>query len=298
MIKLERAMKSNATLRALTGLKIKQFKMLATRFGAELKRSFEEQRNVSLDRGRWFFLKSSEEKLYFILFYMKCYPTFEVCGLFFDVHKSSCCRWVQWFLPALQEILGKELVLPQRKISDPEEFFMLFPAVQAVFVDGTERPIQRPKDHERQKANYSGKKKRHSRKNIVVNDEKKRILIVSETTEGKRHDFKIYKEDGIGDALPEGIPCFVDTGFQGIETESPRLTVVMPKKKPRGGELSEEEKASNKETSRRRILSEHAIGGAKRYGIVSDVYRNHRRGFDDSVMLVACGLWNYYLKTA
>ncbi|HEC66606.1 MAG TPA: hypothetical protein ENI23_15125 [bacterium] len=72
----------------------------------------------------------------------------------------------------------------------------------------------------------------------------------------------------------------------------------MPKKKPRGGELLVEEKVSNKETSRRRILSEHAIGGVKRYGIVSDVCRNHRRGLDDEVMMVACGLWNYYLKTA
>jgi len=220
------------------------------------------------------------------------------CGWLFDVDKSSCCRWVKWFLPALQETLRRELVLPERKISDPEEFVRLFPGVQGVFIDGTERPIQRPKDHERQKANFSGKKKRHTRKNIVVNDEKKRILMVSETREGKTHDFKIYKDDGIGDGIPGDIPCFVDTGFQGIEGESPRLMIVMPKKKPPGGELSVEEKASNRETSGRRILSEHAIGGAKRYGIVSDVYRNHRRDLDDTVMLVACGLWNYYLKTA
>ena len=172
--------------------------MLHPNFGVHLKRSFEEYQGVSLDRGREFVLKSSEEKLFFILFYMKCYPTFEEGGLFFEVHKSSCCRWVQWFLPALQEILGKELVLPERKISDPEEFVGLFPGVQAVFIDGTERPIRRPKNHEKQKANFSGKKKRHTRKNIVVNDEKKRILILSETREGKTHDFKIYKDAGIG----------------------------------------------------------------------------------------------------
>ena len=298
MVSIKRAMKSNSRLNALTGLKIKQFRMAATNFGVYLRKSFEEQRGVSLDRGRDFVLKSSEEKLFFILFYMKCYPTFEVGGLFFEVHKSSCCRWVKWFLPAVQEILQKELVLPKRKISDPAEFVRLFPGVQEVFVDGTERPIQRPKDHERQKANFSGKKKRHAKKNIVVNDEKKRILILSETREGKTHDFKIYKDAGIGDGIPGDIPCYVDTGFQGIEAQSPQLMIVMPKKKPPGGELSVEEKASNKETSGRRILSEHAIGGAKRYGIVSDVYRNHGRDLDDSVMLVACGLWDYYLKTA
>ena len=170
--------------------------------------------------------------------------------------------------------------------------------MRAVFVDGTERPIRRPKDSARQKENYSGKKKRHTRKNIVVNDENKRILILSETSEGKKHDFEIYKEEGIGDGLPDEIDCFVDLGFQGIQSVSPNLNIYIPKKKPRGGELSVEEKQSNRQISRRRIRSEHAIGGVKRYGIVSGVYRNRRKGLDDAVMLVACGLWNYYLRTA
>ena len=69
MINIKRAMKTNATLRALTGLKIRQFKMLAMRFGVELKRSFEKYRGVNLDRGREFVLRSAEEKLFFILFY-------------------------------------------------------------------------------------------------------------------------------------------------------------------------------------------------------------------------------------
>ncbi|MBA7705265.1 hypothetical protein ES703_114091 [subsurface metagenome] len=132
----------------------------------------------------------------------------------------------------------------------------------------------------------------------MVNDENKRILILTKTVEGRKHDFKIYKDEPIGDWLPDDIDCFVDLGFQGIEQISPKLTVYIPKKKPRGGELSVEEKQNNREISSRRILSEHAIGGVKRYGIVSDVYRNHRKGFDDKVMLVACGLWNYYLKSA
>jgi len=298
VISIKKALKSNGMLNALTGLKIKQFKMLAVNFELNLGASFEKNRGVSLDLGRSFVLKSSEEKLFFILFYIKCYPIFEVAGLFFNVHKSSCCRWVQWFLPALRETLGKELVLPERKISNVEEFLRLFPKVQAIFIDGTERPIQRPKDSKRQRENYSGKKKRHTRKNIVVNDERKRILILTETAEGKKHDFKMYKDEGVGDAIPEDIPCFVDTGFQGIEKESPHLRVIMPKKKPRGGELSLEDKANNKGISKRRILSEHSIGGVKRYGIVSDIYRNHKEGLDDEAMLVACGLWNYYLKAA
>jgi len=298
VINIRRALKTNAVLRALTGLKLKTFKMLAVNFELNLKASFKEERNVRFELGREFVLRSSEEKLFFVLLYMKCYPIFEVAGWIFDVHKSSCCRWVKWFLPALERTLGEEQVLPKRKITDAKEFLSLFPEVRAVFVDGTERPIQRPKDSQRQKENYSGKKKRHTRKGIVVNDEKKRVLILTETVEGKKNDFKIYQEERIGDGFPDDIDCYVDLGFQGIEKVSPKLTLHIPKRKPRGGELSVEEKQKNREISSRRILSEHAIGGVKRYAIVSDVYRNHREGFDDKVMLVACGLWNYYLKSA
>ncbi len=79
--------------------------------------------------------------------------------------------------------------MPKRKISSPEEFFKLFPEAKEVFIDGTERPRRIPKDTEKQKRNYSGKKKRHTMKNLVVNDDERRILVVSETREGKIHDY-------------------------------------------------------------------------------------------------------------
>ncbi len=89
MTKISKALKSNAVLKALTGLKIKQFKMLAVNFELHLRASFKEDRNVRLELGRDFVLRSSEEKLFFILLYMKCYPIFEVAGWIFDVHKLS-----------------------------------------------------------------------------------------------------------------------------------------------------------------------------------------------------------------
>jgi len=60
-------MKSNRVLKALTGLKIKQFMMLAVLFEFNLRESFEKYRNVSLDL-RKFILESAKEKLFFILF--------------------------------------------------------------------------------------------------------------------------------------------------------------------------------------------------------------------------------------
>ena len=63
MINIKRAMKSNRVLKALTGLKIKQFRMLAVLFELNLRESFEKYRNVSLDLGRKFILESAKEKL-------------------------------------------------------------------------------------------------------------------------------------------------------------------------------------------------------------------------------------------
>ncbi len=52
-------------------------------------------------------------------------------------------------------------------------------------IDGTERPIGRPKDPEQQKLNYSGKKRRHTRKHLAAVDQRKRVLVLSFVTGGE-----------------------------------------------------------------------------------------------------------------
>jgi len=73
--------------------------------------------------------------------------------------------------PLLEATLGKQMVLPERKRDSIAAFLECFPAVKRVMLDGTERPIQRPQDVEVQKANDSGKKKRHTRKHLAAVDE-------------------------------------------------------------------------------------------------------------------------------
>ena len=81
-----------------------------------------------------------------------------------------------------------------------------------------------------------------------------------------------------------------DTGFQGHLPDG--VKVKMPTKKPKGKELTEEQKETNRSISSFRVLVEHAIGGAKRCRIVKDRFRCHKFGFDDLVMELACGLHN------
>jgi hypothetical protein len=112
-------------------------------------------------------LENPAEKLFFILFYFKCYPTFDVLGLFFNLNRSNACRNVHKLTLILEKVLGKKMVLPKRRINSLEE---LFPWAKDIFIDGTESPIQRSSDNEKQKESYSGKKKAHTRKNIVITD--------------------------------------------------------------------------------------------------------------------------------
>jgi hypothetical protein len=49
--------------------------------------------------------------------------------------------------------------LPLRQLNSTEEFLEKFPDIEEVIFDGTERPVQRPKDFDKQKKHYSGKKK-------------------------------------------------------------------------------------------------------------------------------------------
>ena len=188
------------------------------------------------------------------------------------------------------------MALPKRKLTSMEEFIDAFPEVKRVIFDGTERPIQRSKDSEKQKQDYSGKKKRHTRTHLSAVDPNKRILLLSEAHNGKDHDKGILNQEKWGEYIPEEVQIDGDSGFQGLQKE--RANVRIPHKKPKGGELTEEQKEENRQLASERVVCEHAFAGVKRYGIASNVYRNRIKGFDDRSMLTAAGLWNFYLMAA
>jgi hypothetical protein len=69
--------------------------------------------------------------------------------------------------------------------------------------------------------------------------------------------------------------------------------VFQPKKKPKGKELTYQEKFINRLISKIRIKIEHIISSVKICRIVKDIFRNHLQGYDDLVMETACGLHNF-----
>jgi hypothetical protein len=301
MINIQKILTKDRLLRAMTGLNRKAFENLLETFEEVYNKEEEAEaekrpRQRKRGGGRKARLESMAEKLFYILFYFKCYPTFDLASALFDFDRSQAHRWTHKLQAILEKTLGEKQVLPLRQINSIEEFLEKFPMVKKVIVDGTERPISRPKDEVKQRENYSGKKKRHTRKNVIASDQGKKILVLTATKKGKTHDKKIQEEEDFILGIPEKIEVLADSGFQGLQKEYENIH--LPKKKPRGGELTKEEKAKNTELAKERVVVENAIGGVKRYNAVSDIYRNRICDFDDKLMLTACGLWNFYLEAA
>lgn len=297
MLNIDRVLKQDRLLRALTGLNRKAFEELLDTFRPLYEQSCQTQpRQRAVGGGRKARLLGSQEKLFFILFYFKCYPTFDLAGIIFELHRSQAHEWMHRLQPILEKTLGKKMVLPERKLDSIEAFLERFPEVKRVMIDGTERPVQRPQDTEAQKANYSGKKKRHTRKHLAAVDERKRVLVLTKAREGKLHDKRFHDEADIAGAVPDAIPIEVDLGFLGLQKEYDNI--LLPHRKPKGGELSSAQKEENRVLSQSRVVCENAFAGVKRYNAVSAIYRNRKEGFDDHLMLTAAGLWNFYLIAA
>jgi hypothetical protein len=128
---------------------------------------------------------------------------------------------------------------------------------------------------------------------VITDQPTGKVLGLGPTRPGSRHDKACADEDGY--VFPGGSTLYKDTGFQGYEPDG--VTTRQPKKKPRGKELTPEEKEANREISQVRVKGEHSIGGVKVFRIVPDTFRNIKEGFVDLVMETACGLFNLRLKS-
>ena len=282
----------------LSGLNVAEFNDLLDKFQSGWqdfvrKEFLIKERKRKWGGGRHTRLHSLEDKLLFILVYTRIYPLMFVQGLWFDFEDSRACVWVQRLMPILDESLGFAHQRPRRANGRSlEEILAEYPELKeyGITLDGVERAKRRPKDKEKQKSEYSGKKKRHTKKNVIIASVKnRRILYLSKTRDGTVHDKKIIDEEKLSCHDPNLMAC-VDSGFQGLSIGS--LKIVSPKKNTKLHKLSDSDKEQNRAISSLRVVVEHSIAGVKISRSVQDVYRNMTKGFDDLLMSVACGLHN------
>lgn len=105
-------------------------------------------------------LGNHREALFFILYYLKTYPTLQNLGICFGFTDTTAHKYIKYILPFLKMSLKEKESLAHRMFESPEAFKKAFEGVADIFIDGTEIPVERPKDHFAQKGYFSGKKKR------------------------------------------------------------------------------------------------------------------------------------------
>ncbi len=223
MIEYKALKKDRRKFLALTGLTLKEFKTLLPAFAEAYGHQYSgpktlagKKRKRQVGGGRRGRLAVTEQKLLFMLVYLKTYPLQVVMGELFGVSQSAANQWLHRLLPVLQAALTAIGVQPER---DGEQFAgseRRRAETKDYIIDGTERRRQRPKSPEKQRLHYSGKKKAHSDKNIViVHLRSKRVGYLSPTHAGKTHDKKVADEARI--VYPRRAVLHKDTGFQGYE---------------------------------------------------------------------------------
>ena len=303
-------------LRSLTGLSADHFERLLSRFTQARKRIEEQEYQVRKKRnpharcpggGRKGKLPTDEDKLIFILYYMKVYPTFDVLADKFDMSRSTAHTNIYQFFPILTQALHDLNAIPHRKFATVEEFKEALGDTERLMIDATERAFRRSIDSDIQRQYYSGKKKQHTVKNTVISRDDKSIFFLGETFTGHNHDYTMLKTE-----LPpeldwfSDVDIFADLGYLGITSHYQGDSIHIPHKKPRKSDsnpdpqLTDEQKAENSDLSRVRIVVENAIAGIKRFNVLVHRFRN--RGsklfsdkLEDTVISLCSGLWNLSL---
>lgn len=250
-------------------------------------------------------LNTPDKKLFFLLYYLKTYPTFDVLGYHFDLDRSKACTNVHNLFPVLLRTLDRLKVLPKRQFNSVAELQATFADIAELFIDATERPHCRPQEAQAQKEKFSGKTKRHTVKNTVIANACKMILFLGYTIFGSKHDYSLFKTEFPPDlAWFKTFKLWVDLGYLGIKTDYEAVEINIPHKKPRKSKanpaptLTEEQKEANRLISQIRIIVEHAIGGMKRFNVLVTKFRNRKNNFVDDVAVSAAGLHNLLVSLA
>jgi len=210
---------------AITGLTPEEFEIILPAFRDAYQRAYPEDktkagegRQRKAGGGRKGALDTIEQKLLFALVYQKDYPLQELLSEVFGLSQGRANEWIHRLLPILKQALDDLGVLPERDPHKLAEHEQDREDAADLIIDGTERRRQRPKKADKQELHYSGKKKTHSDKNVLVaSAQTKRIAYLSHTYPGKTHDKKVIDTEAI--SYPENTILYKDTGFQGYEPQ-------------------------------------------------------------------------------
>lgn len=308
MLRLDKLKSRARSFERLVGLSPVEFEQLLT----ELEPLWEQAHRRSLLRvgrvrrigaGNTFKLDLGQ-RLLVTLLYLRQYFTMHVLGILFDLDAANVCRNIHALLPVLEQALpaplrprtlqakpdeapGKAAKKP-RKIRSLEEFLEVFPELTDVVVDGTEQPrgqpkvkkgqqpgkkaVGRPKDKKRF---YSVKQGTHTLKTQLTVTPEGQIVHLSATASGRTHDMKVLRHSRLMARLPRHVRIWGDRGYTGLAKVYPDRETIVPTKRPKKGELSDDDRELNRLISKVRITVENAINRIKKFRACKEFFRNH-----------------------
>jgi hypothetical protein len=204
------------------------------------------------------------------LIYLRHYQTFEEVGSRFGISESYANKLYHRYLDILVQVLR----LPGKKA-------LLDGTLQAILLDVTEQPIERPVRHQRRY--YSGKKKRHTIKAQVIVCLKTLQILLIVCGHGRTHDFMVLKQCQL--RLLKALKKYADSGYQGLlKLYANSFT---PRKGSKHHPLTGEDKQYNREVAKLRIKIEHVNRRCKIFRIVKETYRGKHRHYQKVWTVVA-----------
>ena len=246
-----------------------------------------------------------------VLTYLRLHiPQASVAALF-GADQSDVSRELRRLLPRIQLCLPCPLlweVVADDQAGGTASCLSLADLAEGrVLIDATQQRVSRPQDSVEQKAYYSGKKHGFTLKTQFVTDGQHHIEAISSAQAGATHDKALCDQLRTLERLPDSCEADADKGYQGLGAQVslvsvrdpqtgaiaqlPRLTVQTPFKKPKGGELSDEQRAFNRALGAIRIRIEHCIGWAKNWAILANRFRCDH-GIYTPILRTMCGLVN------
>lgn len=123
---------------------------------------------------------------------------------------------------------------------------------------------------------------------------------------GSIHDKKVFDESGIAKALTfqetnpdrtvitKRLSCLFDRGYTGVKCPAyPEAIVTL--RKPKNGELSENQLAFNRRVEHDRVIVENYFSRLRTIcGIFAGKYRGERNNFMKSIVMICICLTNFY----
>lgn len=241
-------------------------------------------------------IRSIDDLIFYTLFMLKSGITFDLAAYLIQFDQSRAHRQFVKGIDLLHRALFVQGFLPFRDFESPEYFQTQFTRAEVLIIDATEHRIQRPQDKEFQHDTYSGKKKTNTLKSMIISTLDRYIHYVSVCYVGRTHDYSLLHEEFDPDLnWFDGYQVRVDLGYQGFAKDYPNAILDIPNKKPRGGQLTEEQKQFNRQLAKQRISVEHTIGGMKRYDILSNPCRIHDYDVYNKMTATCAGIWNFFI---